>query len=101
MATSNKTVFVTTGATIPFKELIEACLDSSILETLFNLGFTSLVIQYGQASADLVDKCNSATRKGGITVSGFSLKPSLNEDIKSSDLVISHAGMLNMVALYT
>lgn len=97
-----KTVFVTTGATIPFLQLIELCLDSSILSTLSSLGFTSLVIQYGNASSDIIKQCNIVSAKHGIRISGFSLKPSLNEDIMASDLVISHAGMFdfNVESMY-
>lgn len=106
MTNANKTVFVTTGATIPFQALIEACLDPGVLATFSSLGFTALVIQYAQASTDIMAKCSNANAKStttdttagssshGLAVSGFRFKPDLSADIKASDLVISHAGMV-------
>lgn len=88
--TGSKRAFVTTGATIPFRELIESCLDPTTLALLASQGYCSLVIQYAQAPSDIVSKC-SGTRNG-IKISGFNLKPDLTEDINTSDLVISHAG---------
>lgn len=85
-----KRVFVTTGATIPFLGLIEACLAGATLEVLASLGFTEMVVQYGKAPTGIIAQCN-ATRHG-VAISGFCLKHNLNDDIRACDLVISHAG---------
>lgn len=88
--TGSKRVFVTTGATIPFRELIESCLDPTTLALLSSQGYSSIVVQYAQAPSDIVSKCSGTNH--GIKISGFSLKPDLTEDISNSDLIVSHAG---------
>lgn len=85
-----KTAFVTTGAIVPFIPLIEAFVNPQIQQHLIKCGFTKLVIQHGNAPSELIKQCNTSI--SGLDVSGFGLKPNLDEDIMISDLIISHAG---------
>ncbi|KAF1911508.1 glycosyltransferase family 28 C-terminal domain-containing protein [Ampelomyces quisqualis] len=102
--TDSKLCFVTTGATAPFKALIESVLSSSSLETLCAEGFTHLLIQYGTAK-DIFDRCSLAARfhlaqsgaKLQLVIDGIDFNPEgLQAQFKlvqqSKGLVISHAG---------
>lgn len=106
----SKTVFVTTGATIPFIPLLQQFLSTEIHTLLQTLGFGRLVIQYGSSLKDTDSslyqdfirfECSehhfsssSSIDSGnrGLEIVSFGFKTSLEDDIANADLVISHAG---------
>lgn len=96
-----KTVFVTTGATIPFLALLRQFVSSEVHTLLRGLGFQRLVVQYGpqleQHDLQLYRQFMGAaaadsSNNNGLEVVAFDLKPNLTSDITDADLVISHAG---------
>lgn len=102
----SKFCFVTTGATAPFKALIESVLSPSTLDTLRQTGFTRLRIQYGTAQ-DCYDQClevakshlQQTSAQGTIIIEGMDFDAQgLREPFKlvqqSKGLVVSHAGAL-------
>lgn len=84
-----RTVFVTSGATVPFIDLIKNCLSESVLETLATLGYTRLIIQYGKG--EMIYK-SALPKSPPLKISGFDFAQDISKYIKSADLVISHAG---------
>lgn len=102
-----KTVFVTTGATIPFLALLRQFVSSEVHTLLRGLGFQRLVVQYGplleQHDLQLYRQFMAAaaadsSNNNGLEVVAFDLKPNLTSDITDADLVISHAGKKNICA---
>ncbi|XP_076628375.1 alg13 UDP-N-acetylglucosaminyltransferase subunit [Colletes latitarsis] len=87
MALPRKRVFVTVGTT-KFDELIETVLNSEILEALSLKGYNELILQIGKTS--YVPNCIPCC--GFITIEYFTMSPNILEHVKTSDLVISHAG---------
>lgn len=81
-----KTVFVTVGTT-SFDSLIRV-LDSPQIHSAFRrLGYKSLVMQIGRGSFE-----PKAYVEKDFRVDFYRYKDSLNADLTSADLVISHAG---------
>uniref|UniRef100_A0A8C5WFY2 UDP-N-acetylglucosamine transferase subunit ALG13 n=1 Tax=Leptobrachium leishanense TaxID=445787 RepID=A0A8C5WFY2_9ANUR len=80
-------VFVTVGTT-SFDELISSVTTEENITILQDLGYDKLVLQIGRGTTTL--KPYSTTSE--FTVDVFRYKPSLAEDLKKADLVISHAG---------
>ena len=80
-----KTIFVTVGTTT-FDKLIETVVSKSFQECAQESGYTRITGQVGQFSGQIsvVD---------GIEVVTYDYKPSIIDDITSSDLIISHAGL--------
>lgn len=88
------TVFVTTGATIVFEELIRSTLDEKFINRLKSLGYTKLVVQYGVSGAELFGRCLSelSLDKDSFTIEGFPFSDDISSIISKCDVVISHAG---------
>lgn len=82
-------VFVTSGAIVPFKQLIESSLDSNILDQFVANGFDELEIQYGQGE-NIFNK--ALKQRNDIKITGIAFTNDINKHIESSDLIISHAG---------
>ncbi|OLP90942.1 UDP-N-acetylglucosamine transferase subunit alg13 [Symbiodinium microadriaticum] len=76
-------IFVTVGTTC-FDELVRAVDTEAFHEKALALGFERLVVQRGRGS--------HRPRQLGLKTESFDLKPSLDEELKSASLVISHAG---------
>jgi beta-1,4-N-acetylglucosaminyltransferase len=105
----SKLCFVTTGATAPFKALIESVLDISTLETLQANGYTHLLVQYGSAK-DVFTRCASTARShvqqssdrnmiiDGIDFDQDGLQAQFKLVQQSKGLVISHAGILTFLS---
>jgi hypothetical protein len=83
-----KRVFVTVGST-KFPELVEAVLSPGILDSLCELGFVELCVQYGK-DEELFRKAHQTQAK--IALRGFDYSPSIEGEMKQADLIISHAG---------
>ncbi|XP_058804284.1 UDP-N-acetylglucosamine transferase subunit ALG13 homolog [Phymastichus coffea] len=84
---SNKKIFVTVGTT-KFDNLINTITSDELLKELCKKGYNQLILQIGKT--DLKPDCTP--RLGFNHIEAFDLSPSLNEAMKSADLVISHAG---------
>lgn len=81
-------VLVTVGATTEFDSLVGAVLEENSLEALRQKGYTILSVQIGSSPRYQEFR----KEQNGITIDTWRFKPSLHEDIKKADLVISHAG---------
>ncbi|XP_008558491.1 UDP-N-acetylglucosamine transferase subunit ALG13 homolog [Microplitis demolitor] len=81
------TIFVTVGTT-KFDKLIETVMKDDILMELNKRGYSYLILQIG--NTNLMPDCTP--RCGFNNIEMFNLKPSINEYMKSADLIISHAG---------
>lgn len=104
---SQKTCFVTVGATASFTALIEAALKPDFTKALEAQGYTDLLIQYGQGGKAIYDKAVQQSKgTSKLKISGFDLDKSglgrymrqakavgaSNKDA-SEGVVISHAGI--------
>lgn len=83
-----KRVFVTVGST-RFDKLVSAASSESFLRLLDALNYTHLTIQHGQSPRPALSESSNTTR---IAVDTYQYKPTLHEDMKQADLIISHAG---------
>ncbi|RMZ12844.1 hypothetical protein D0860_02776, partial [Hortaea werneckii] len=106
MATSPKTCFVTIGATASFAALIRSALSSDTLSALDKLGYTDLVVQYGQDGKELFEGAMQQVKTAGssnVNVTGFDLdKAGLGKYMRQAKgggsrggqegVVVSHAG---------
>ncbi|XP_043112397.1 UDP-N-acetylglucosamine transferase subunit ALG13 homolog [Puntigrus tetrazona] len=81
-----KTVFVTVGTT-SFDDLIGAVTSDESVKVLIGRGYTDVVLQVGRGS--VVPDPDSCP---GLKLQVFRFKDSIAEDMRHSDLVISHAG---------
>ncbi|CAB3360696.1 Hypothetical predicted protein [Cloeon dipterum] len=86
MAGVNKTVFVTVGST-KFDKFTEVLVTPGVLKVLKSRGYTRLKIQYGNGSFIPPD-CSLE----GVQISSYRFKESLQQDMSSADLILSHAG---------
>ncbi|XP_065336711.1 UDP-N-acetylglucosamine transferase subunit ALG13 homolog [Cloeon dipterum] len=86
MAGVNKTVFVTVGST-KFDKFTEVLVTPGVLKVLKSRGYTRLKIQYGNGSFIPPD-CSLE----GVQISSYRFKDSLQQDMSSADLILSHAG---------
>lgn len=84
-------VFVTVGTT-QFDDLISKIVSPQSLQQLKAFKCKNLLIQIGTGRDIDVAAIDSAEQCFGITVEHYRLKNNILEDIRSSDLVISHAG---------
>jgi len=110
MATSSsspKTCFVTIGATASFAALIRSALSPDTLSALGKLGYTDLVVQYGQDGQELFDSAMQQVKTAGsssnVNVTGFDLdQAGLGKYMRQAKgggarggqegVVVSHAG---------
>lgn len=84
-------VFITVGTT-QFDQLISAVQTDSVLSKLKLLNCRKLVIQIGSGCEIPNETIEKAKQSYGIDVDYYRYKPEIQDDIRSSDLVISHAG---------
>ena len=102
---SQKTCFVTIGATASFSSLIQAVLAPDFRKALEAQGYTDLLVQYGEDGEQLYEQSKSKSGSSKIKISAFDLDKSglgrymrqakatgpSNKDA-SEGVVISHAG---------
>ncbi|KAL4555389.1 hypothetical protein LXL04_038007 [Taraxacum kok-saghyz] len=87
---SKKIVFVTVGTT-SFDSLVKSVDTEQVKQELFKKGYTHLVIQMGRGS--YIPKKSSGEEDGSsLVVDYFTFSSSIADYLKSSSLVISHAG---------
>ncbi|RMY66471.1 hypothetical protein D0862_15190 [Hortaea werneckii] len=76
-ASSPKTCFVTIGATASFAALIRSALSPDTLSALSKLGYTDLVVQYGQDGKELFEGAMQQVKTQGssspVNITGFDL----------------------------
>lgn len=89
--------FVTVGST-RFDDLVECAFSPAFLSSLHRKGYRQLVVQCGSSTfgnGKLFEGEGSfMTEISGIRIECWKYKPSLKQDFKRADLVISHAGAL-------
>ncbi|KAG9150808.1 hypothetical protein Leryth_002958 [Lithospermum erythrorhizon] len=85
---ARRSVFVTVGTT-SFDSLVRAMDNKNVQEELFRKGYTHLLIQMGRGTY-VPNK--SAGQAGSLVVDYFRFSSSIADYLKSSSLVISHAG---------
>ncbi|EWC44157.1 hypothetical protein DRE_06982 [Drechslerella stenobrocha 248] len=94
---SDRKVLVTVGTTA-FDGLIEAVVRPSVVDLLRSQGYTSIRVQYGTDIDLYKSLCNAdletALAKSDMSISGFAYADgqTITNEIKSAELVISHAG---------
>lgn len=90
--------FVTVGST-RFDALVQQALSNPVLNVLRSKGYTSLVVQCGES---VFDSSQVGEEEGGGwvrhlegvgTIEVWRFKPTLQDEYKQADLVISHAGV--------
>ncbi|ORX90361.1 asparagine-linked glycosylation 13 [Basidiobolus meristosporus CBS 931.73] len=79
--------FVTVGST-GFDNLIAEVSKVEFTQELENLGYSTLLVQYGSSSHAFTKPLSNSN----VTVYGFDYKSSLLPDLEKAQLVISHAG---------
>lgn len=84
-------IFVTVGTT-RFDDLVDALANECVLEELKKLGCHQLTIQLGHGKEFPDASIAVAKSRYGITCECYRLKSSIADDIRTADLVISHAG---------
>jgi beta-1,4-N-acetylglucosaminyltransferase len=92
-------VFITVGTT-EFDEFVELIDDCAFVEALRQIHCCHLVLQIGRGKYEprhLAQDCASR----GVTYDCFRFKPTLDEDMKSADLVISHCGAGSIIECIT
>jgi beta-1,4-N-acetylglucosaminyltransferase len=85
---SGKNVFITVGTT-EFDELVREIDDMDFIRTLKDSGFTSATVQIGRGVHEpsiLSSNCSE------LVVEVYRFKPTLDDDMKRADLIISHCG---------
>ncbi|TCD68889.1 N-acetylglucosaminyldiphosphodolichol N-acetylglucosaminyltransferase catalytic subunit alg13 [Steccherinum ochraceum] len=87
-------VFVTVGST-RFDKLVQRALSDSVLDILRAKGYSKVVVQCGNSEFDreaFEQAGDTWIRRDEGEVEVWRFKPSLQDDYKQADLVISHAG---------
>lgn len=88
-------VFVTVGST-KFDALVQATISEPVLTALHTKGFERVVLQRGNSNLNLdwgTSTQDSLTiRRAGVDIETWKFKPSIQHEIESADLIISHAG---------
>jgi beta-1,4-N-acetylglucosaminyltransferase len=85
---TERNVFITVGTT-EFDELVCEIDDMNFIHTLKENGFTSATLQIGRGTHEpsiLSSGCSE------LVVEVYRFKPTLDEDMKRADLIISHCG---------
>jgi len=80
-------MYVTVGST-SFDLLIKTMTSQHILDILVEKGYRRLLLQMGRGDLSVAKN----EKIGEIEVSTYQFKPSIQEDMKKADLIISHAG---------
>jgi beta-1,4-N-acetylglucosaminyltransferase len=81
------TVFITVGTTL-FENLIKKFDEDHILKILIANGFTNIIYQIGKGTFEP----SNWKKYPVLTVEIFKFKPSLIDDMKKAELMISHSG---------
>ena len=77
--------FATVGTT-SFEGLVDRLLSTEILDLLARQGYSRLVMQLGRGPEPTLPASSP------IQITWYRFKPSLDDDMRSADLIISHAG---------
>jgi len=85
-----KTVFVTVGTT-EFDQLITRLDGVAFLSCLQKHGYNRLIVQYGRGK-HIPKLISDESGTFNINAECYRYKPSLEEDMKRADLIISHCG---------
>ena len=93
VSNTGKKLFVTVGTT-SFDALIHALDDADTVSLLRRAGFKHVTVQFGRGELGRATGGGLAHLVSGeeLTVTLFDFKPSLREDMRSADLVVTHAG---------
>ena len=86
---SMRSMFITVGTT-EFDQLVEVVDSKEFLELLRTNGYNDLRIQFGRGVYEPKVLINSFTQ--GIQLEIYRFKPTLDDDMKRADLIISHCG---------
>lgn len=78
-------VFATVGTT-EFDGLVQAVLSDDILSLLSSQGYRQLTLQLGRGPEPSIPPA------APLEITWYRFKPSLEEDMRSADLLVSHAG---------
>jgi beta-1,4-N-acetylglucosaminyltransferase len=92
-------VFITVGTT-EFDEFIEQIDNAQFVDALKQIHCQSLVLQIGRGKYEprhLGDECGAR----GISFDCFRFKPTLDEEMKHADLIISHCGAGSIIECIT
>ncbi|XP_022828034.1 UDP-N-acetylglucosamine transferase subunit ALG13 homolog [Spodoptera litura] len=81
-----KKIFITVGTT-RFDLLCDYILTEPVLAALKNIGCKEITFQIGNSNVE-----PGVLEKEGIKINMYRFKDSIQEDMKSADLVVSHAG---------
>lgn len=84
-----KTVFVTVGTTL-FEDLIKKFDEEEVLKALKDAGYTKVIYQIGKGTYEPSNYKKISNFEGEI----FRYKPSLIDDLRKADLIVSHCGKL-------
>ena len=84
----NKIVFITVGTTL-FEDLIRKFDEDEILKILIKHNYKNLIFQIGKGKFEPSNYKNYPE----LNVEVFKFKPSLIDDIKKADVVITHCGI--------
>mmetsp|Transcript_110976 Transcript_110976/g.318872 ORF Transcript_110976/g.318872 Transcript_110976/m.318872 type:complete len:188 (-) Transcript_110976:216-779(-) len=88
LSSQERNVFVTVGTT-RFDKLVAAATSPLALEWMVSQGYTSLTVQYGTGKKPDVDE---SPLSSSLKIRTYSFQPSLDDDMKSAALILSHAG---------
>jgi beta-1,4-N-acetylglucosaminyltransferase len=96
-----KVVFITIGTT-EFNELMAELDSAEFLAVLQGLGFTDIVLQFGRGSHVFrVLTPETCTDRFGMTIRSMAFTATIEEEIRSADLVIGHAGAGTVLEVVT
>lgn len=88
--------FLTVGST-KFDSLVQTALSEAVLNSLIQKGYTELIIQCGNSDFELASSTNHQEVlnlvRNEVNITLWKFKPSLEEEYRRADIVISHAGM--------
>lgn len=92
MERRERNVFVTVGTT-RFDKLVQAVTSTTGLEWMTSNGYNSLTVQYGTGEKVEPDSAFvSSDGRRTLKIKAYGFQPSLDEDMRKADLIISHAG---------
>lgn len=89
-ATKGKKLFITVGTT-EFDELIKVVDSLKFLDAVVSTGFNRLVIQQGRGNYNPV-QLSGRHDFNSLAIEIYRFKPTLDDDMMSADLIISHCG---------
>lgn len=85
--------FLTVGST-KFDSLVQTALSEGVLNSLIQRGYTELIIQCGNSDFEFAGHQEAFTIvRNGVNITLWKFKPSLGEEYRRADIIISHAGM--------